>query len=238
MKLQTFVPVLGLIASISLPTFAAEQKPLTTQAEKVSYAIGVDIGRTLKSQGIDVDADILTGAIKDALSDAELKLNDEEMRSTMLAFQKEMMSKAAAASKKAGEKAAKAGSKFLAQKKEEEGIKGTDSGLLYKVIEAGKGAKPRLSDTVSVNYRGTLIDGTEFDSSYKRGEPATFPVDQVIPGWTEALQLMPIGSKYELYIPSDLAYGENGAGGIIGPNETLIFEVELLAIVEGEEKSE
>ncbi len=238
MKLQTFVPIVGFIASISLPTFAAEQESLKTQGQKVSYAIGVDIGRTLKSQGIEVDADILTGAIKDALSGAELKLDNEEMRTTMMAFQKEMMSKAAAAAKDAGEKAAKSGSKFLTKKKGEEGVKGTDSGLLYKAIETGGGAKPKISDTVKVNYRGTLIDGTEFDSSYKRGEPATFPVDQVIPGWTEALQLMPVGSKYELYIPSELAYGENGAGGTIGPNETLIFEVELLEIVKDEPQAE
>ena len=233
-----FVPLVGLLGSISLTSFGAEQETLKTQGEKVSYSIGVDIGRTLKSQGIEVDGDILASGIRDALSGAELKLDDEAMRTTMTAFQKELMSKAAAAAKESGEKAAKAGSKFLAQKKGEEGVQGTDSGLLYKVTEKGGGAKPTISDTVKVHYRGKLIDGTEFDSSYKRGEPATFPVNQVIPGWTEALQLMPVGSKYEIYIPSDLAYGENGAGGTIGSNETLIFEVELLDIVKDETQAE
>jgi FKBP-type peptidyl-prolyl cis-trans isomerase FklB len=146
----------------------------------------------------------------------------------MMAFQKEVMAKQAEVAKK--NKAE--GEAFLAENKKKEGVKTTPSGLQYKVIKPGKGKKPKSSDTVTVNYRGTLIDGTEFDSSYKRGQPATFQVSGVIPGWTEALQLMEEGAKWQLFIPSNLAYGERGAGGVIGPNATLIFEVELISIQE------
>jgi FKBP-type peptidyl-prolyl cis-trans isomerase len=226
--------LLGLMTALTLPATAADESPFKDQKEKVSYAIGVDIGRTLKSQGIEVDPAILGGAITDALTDAKLKLTDEQMQATMMEFQKEMMGKAAAAAKEAGDKNSKVGEAFLAEKAKEDGVKKTESGLLYKVVTEGKGAKPKATDTVEVNYRGTLIDGTEFDSSYKRGESASFPVNQVIPGWTEALQLMPVGSKWQLYIPAALAYGEAGAGGSIGPNETLVFDVELLDIKKDE----
>ena len=147
-----------------------------------------------------------------------------------MAFQKDMMAKQEAKAKAAAEKNSKDGEAFLAENKKKDGVKSTASGLQYKVIKAGDGVMPKGTDTVSVNYKGTLIDGTEFDSSYKRGEAATFPVSGVIKGWTEALQLMKVGSKWQLFIPSNIAYGERGAGGEIGPNATLIFEVELLSI--------
>lgn len=236
MKAASLIPLLGLMTALTLPAIAAEESPLKDKKEKVSYAIGVDIGRTLKSQGIEVDAAILGGAIADALADAKLKLTDEQMKATMMEFQKEMKGKAAAAAKEEGEKNAKAGAEYLANKEKEEGVKKTESGLLYKVVTQGKGEKPTKSDTVEVNYRGSLIDGTEFDSSYKRGNPASFPVGQVIPGWSEALQLMPVGSKWQLFIPSDLAYGKAGAGGTIGPNQTLVFDVELLEIKKDDAK--
>lgn len=238
MKAPLLISLLGLTTVLTVPARAAEDSPLKDQKEKISYAIGVDIGRTLKSQGIEVDPGILTGGITDALGGGDLKLTDEQMRETMMEFQKEMMAKAAATAKAAGEKNAKAGEEFLARKEKEKGVQKTASGLLYKVITEGKGAKPKGTDTVEVHYRGTLIDGTEFDSSFKRGEPATFPVNQVIPGWTEALQLMPVGSKWQLFIPADLAYGEAGAGNAIGPNETLVFDVELLDIKKGAAKEE
>ena len=157
-------------------------------------------------------------------------LSEEEMRTVMTAFQKEMAAKQAEMMKSQGEKNKKEGEAFLAENKKKEGVKTLASGLQYKVIKEGTGKTPKATDKVSTHYQGTLIDGTEFDSSYKRGEPATFPVNGVIPGWTEALQLMKVGSKWQLFVPSKLAYGEKGAGPIIGPNAVLIFTVELLAI--------
>ena len=157
-------------------------------------------------------------------------MSKEERDKTLQAFQKEMMEKQIAASKEAAEKNKAEGEKFLAENKTKDGVKTTASGLQYKVLKEGSGASPKETDTVVTNYRGTLIDGTEFDSSYKRNEPASFPVNRVIKGWTEALQLMKPGAKYQLFIPSSLAYGERGAGQLIGPNATLIFEVELLSI--------
>ncbi len=219
-------------ASIALASLApAAQTELKDQKDKVSYSIGLDIGTTLKRQLIDVNAELLNKGIQDGLSGNKALLTDEQMKETMAAFQKDMMAKQAAAKKATGEKNAAEGKKYLAENKAKEGVKTTASGLQYKVLKEGTGPSPKATDTVKVNYRGTTIDGTEFDSSYKRGEPATFPVNRVIKGWTEALQLMKAGSKYQLVIPADLAYGERGAGSDIGPNATLIFEVELVGIV-------
>src|SRR5207249_3021164 len=161
-------------------------------------------------------------------------LTEDEVRQVMMTFSKEMTEKTAMANKEAGEKNKAEGEKFLSEKKNKPGVKTTASGLQYKVLKEGSGSPPKETDTVVVNYRGTLVDGTEFDSSYKRGEPATFPVNRVIKGWTEALQLMKPGSKYQIFIPANLAYGERGAGGDIGPNATLIFEVELMNVKPGE----
>lgn len=209
---------------------AGDEKVLKTEKDKISYSIGLDIGNKFKSQSIDIDTDVLAKGMKDALSGNKPLLTEIEVKEVMTAFQKDMMAKQAEKAKAAAEKNGKEGIAFLAENKKKDGVKTTENGLQYKVIKAGNGPMPKLTDTVSVNYRGTLIDGAEFDSSYKRGEPATFPVNGVIKGWTEALQLMKVGSKWQLFVPSSLAYGERGAGGNIGPNATLIFEVELLSI--------
>lgn len=217
-----------LIASIGL---AQNKAPLKDQKDKASYSIGHDIGTTFKKQNIELNPDALFSGLKDALAGKEA-ITKEDRDKILADFQKEMAEKQAAATKAAGEKNAADGEKFLAENKKKEGVKTTASGLQYKVLKEGTGASPKATDTVVTNYKGTLLDGTEFDSSYKRNEPATFPVNRVIPGWTEALQLMKPGSKYQLFIPSNLAYGERGAGRDIGPNSALIFDVELLSIKE------
>jgi FKBP-type peptidyl-prolyl cis-trans isomerase FklB len=217
--------------SLALTHIAPAADPqLNDQKDKVSYSIGLDIGSTLKRQLIDVKPELLERGIQDGLSGQKPLLNEEQIKEVMSTFQKDMLAKQAEAKKAAGEKNGAEGSKFLAENKKKDGVKTTASGLQYKVEKEGTGPVPKASDTVKVNYRGTTIDGKEFDSSYKRGEPATFPVGRVIKGWTEALQLMKVGSKYKLWIPANLAYGERGAGADIGPNSTLIFDVELLGI--------
>jgi FKBP-type peptidyl-prolyl cis-trans isomerase FklB len=209
----------------------AEDKPqLKDQKDKASFSIGYDIGSTFKKQNIELNPDALLAGMKEGMAGKEGTMNKEEREKTLEAFQKEMMEKQVAASKEAATKNLAEGEKFLAENKKKEGIKTTASGLQYKVLKEGNGPAPKETDTVVTNYRGTLLDGTEFDSSYKRNEPATFPVNRVIKGWTEALQLMKVGSKYQLFIPAALGYGERGAGKDIGPNSALIFEVELLSI--------
>lgn len=211
------------------PSPASSDSPLKTQKDKLSYAIGMQVANNLKRQSLDADPDVLMKGLKDEMAGKSL-MTDAEARTTMTQVFAELRAKQEEKMKEAGEANKKAGEDFLAANKSKPGVVTTASGLQYKVITQGTGPRPTASDTVVCNYKGTLIDGKEFDSSYKRGEPATFPVSGVIKGWTEALQLMPVGSKYELYIPSDLAYGERGAGADIGPNTTLIFEVELLSI--------
>ena len=233
MKFQ-IVAVLSVLLLVGLVN-AQENPVLKNQKEKVSYSIGLNIGRNvggdLKKQSIDIDPKILAKGFQDALAGTKTLLTDQEIQETMAAFQKEMMAKQAEIAKKNKER----GEAFLAENKKKEGVKALPSGLQYKVIKAGTGKKPKLGDTVTTHYRGTLMDGTEFDSSYKRGQPATFPVSGVVPGWTEALQLMEEGAKWQLFIPPNLAYGERGAGSVIGPNETLIFEIELISIQEKKE---
>lgn len=225
-----------IVTTLLLLTFgsaAAQEKPtLKDQKEKISYIIGMDIGANLKKQSIDIDADIVARGIKDGLSGAKPLLSQQEAREVMTAFEKEMKARQEAAQKVAGEKNKKEGEIFLAENKKKEGVKTLPSGLQYKVVKPGSGKKPAATDTVTTHYRGTLINGTEFDSSYRRGKPATFPVSGVIPGWTEALQLMEEGAKWQLFIPPNLAYAERGAGQVIGPHTTLIFEVELISIQE------
>ncbi len=201
-----------------------------TPKDKVSYSIGLQTGRNMKRQSLDLNLDVFLRGIKDGLSDAKPALTDAEMQEVMTAFQKEMMAKMNENAKKVGEKNKKEGDTFLAENKKKPGVVTLPSGLQYKVLKEGTGKSPKVTDTVVTNYRGTLLDGKEFDSSYKRGEPATFAVNRVIAGWTEALQRMKVGSKWQLFVPSNLAYGENGNGPDIGPNATLIFEVELLDI--------
>ena len=213
-------------------TAAKSTTPLTlkTQKDKLSYAIGMNMGQGMKKDSLDIDPNTLAQGLKDAMSGGKLLMSDEEAKNVMTAFRSEMMKKQQARAEEAGSANKQAGQQFLAANKTKEGVVTLPSGLQYKIEKEGTGPKPTATDTVAVNYRGTLIDGTEFDSSYKRGQPATFPVGQVIKGWTEALQLMPVGSKWQLFIPSDLAYGERSPGGEIGPNSTLIFDVELLSI--------
>ena len=226
--------VAAAIAILALGSWAQAQEPkgLKDQKEKLSYVIGVDIGKALEKQGVQIDPEIVAKGLKDGFSGGKLLMNDQEIQETMTAFQKEMRVKQEAALKQAGEKNKMEGEAFLTENKTKEGVKTLPSGLQYKVIKAGSGKKPKATDTVVTHYKGTLLDGTEFDSSYRRNQPATFKVNGVIRGWTEALQLMEEGAKWILYVPSALAYGERGAGGQIGPNATLIFEVELVSVQE------
>lgn len=203
---------------------------LKNEKDKVSYSIGLNIGGNFKSQSVDINTDILIKGIKDALSGGKPLMTEKEIQETMTAFQKEMTTKQAERTKALTETNKKDGEAFLAANKGKDGVKTTSSGLQYKIIKDGNGQTPKTTDTVTVNYRGTLIDGTEFDSSYKRGEPASFPLNGVIPGWTEALQMMKVGSKWQLFLPSAIAYGERGSGRGIGPNAALVFEVELLSV--------
>lgn len=203
---------------------------LNTEAEKTSYALGLDIGTSFSRLPIELDMDALFQGIEDIIKGQERKITQEEFQGLMTAFQKKMQAHGQKMQEEAAGNNKKAGEDFLANNKDKDGIVTLDSGLQYEVISEGDGSKPVATDTVSVHYTGTLLDGTVFDSSVQRGEPAKFPVNQVIAGWTEALQLMNVGSKYKLYIPSDLAYGARGAGQAIGPHATLVFEVELLGI--------
>ncbi len=221
--------ILALSVAIT-PLALADDPKLDNQKDKVSYSIGLDIGSTLKRQMIDVNKEVMDRGVQDGLSGAKPLLTDEQMKEVMQSFQKDMLAKQAAKKKEEGAKNGTEGKKFLEENKSKEGVKTTASGLQYKVEKEGTGPTPKATDTVKVNYRGTTIDGKEFDSSYKRGEPASFPVNRVIKGWTEALQLMKVGSKYKIFIPADLAYGERGAGSDIGPDSTLLFDVELLGI--------
>ena len=208
---------------LALPLLGQDKSPqLKDQKDKVSYSIGMQIGFNLGRQKVDVNPDVLAAGIKDAIA-GKPQLTSDQVKDIMAQFEKDMEQK----QKEVGEKNKTEGAKYLEENKKKPGVKTTASGLQYKVIKEGTGVQPKATDMVTVNYRGTLIDGTEFDSSYKRGQPATFPVNGVIKGWTEALQLMKQGSKFQLFIPSNLAYGERAMGPDIGANSTLIFEVEL-----------
>jgi FKBP-type peptidyl-prolyl cis-trans isomerase FklB len=202
---------------------------LKTEKDKFSYALGMNLGNSLHKQSVPVDPAILQRGLKDALAGKTL-MTDDEARAALMAVQTEMRKKMQDSMQAAGEANKKEGDAFLAANKAKEGVTTLSSGLQYKILTAGTGPKPTATDSVVCNYRGRLINGTEFDSSYKRGEPSTFPVNGVIKGWTEALQLMPVGSKWQLFVPADLAYGDRGNGAEIGPGSTLIFEVELVSI--------
>ncbi|MDE3057050.1 MAG: FKBP-type peptidyl-prolyl cis-trans isomerase [Bacteroidota bacterium] len=208
----------------------AAKTELKTQKDKLSYTIGTNIGENFKKQGIDVDAKFLLKGITDGLEGKKYLLTDDEMKQVMMALQKKMIAKQSKEFAKIAETNKKTSEDFLAANKTKDSVVTMPDGLQYKILREGTGKMPTKSDTVVVNYQGRLIDGTVFDDSYQRGEPVTFPLGGVIPGWIEALQLMKEGSKWELYIPSELAYGERGAGQHIGPNEALIFDVELLKV--------
>jgi FKBP-type peptidyl-prolyl cis-trans isomerase FklB len=210
----------------------AKAAPLTlkTQKEKASYALGMNFGTGLRKQSIDIDPAILARGLRDSFSNGKTLLTEDEAKAVLTQLQSDVRKRQQELAQQLGEANKKQALEFLEANKTRDGVVTLPSGLQYKVLQEGTGPKPAPTDTVVCNYRGTLLDSTEFDSSYKRGQPATFPVTGVIKGWTEVLQLMPVGSKWQLFIPSALAYGEHGAGGQIGPNATLIFEVELLSI--------
>jgi FKBP-type peptidyl-prolyl cis-trans isomerase FklB len=215
----------GLLAA---QVYAEEVPVLKTQNDKVNYGIGVNVVKNFKQQGIEIDLDVVIKGMKDALSGGKLLMTEEDLRKTMMAFQNELRLKQRQ-TRTAGVNNKKDGEMFLAENKKKEGVVSLPSGLQYNILKAGDGKKPTEADIVECRYRGTLIDGTEFDSSDVGGKPATFKVAGVIPGWTEALKLMPVGSRWQLFIPPHLAYGARGAGRI-GPNATIIFELELLNI--------
>ena len=218
---------IAIMAGLSLVAVGAIAADYKSEKDKLSYAIGVQMGNSLKQQKIDgVDPKVIGQAIEDVMSGAKLKVSQEDMQAAMTAFQQKMLAKqkAAATDKKA------TGDKFRADNKKRKGVKELANGIQYEVLKDAKGAKPKVTDKVTVHYHGTLINGTVFDSSVKRGKPASFPLNGVIKGWQEVLPLMPTGSKWKVVIPPELAYGERGAGGSIGPNETLIFEIELISI--------
>jgi len=235
--------IVGLTFGMAVMGLAADDASLVkTPKGKMSYGLGMDIGKRITNMMIEVDPDALAAAIKAIVAGGKPALNDQEFGEAMRDFQSQLQAKQQdrqkamqEQSKQVGEKNKKEGMDFLAKNKTAEGIKTTASGLQYKVLKQGTGKTPTASDTVIAHYRGTLIDGTEFDSSYKRGEPSKFPVGGVIKGWTEALLMMPVGSKWQLFIPSDLAYGENGRPSI-PPNSTLLFDIELVGIEGQEEK--
>lgn len=231
--------ILGLCCVTGV-TRAEDKKELTDKKQKTSYSMGYNIGSAWKRQGIeatDVDLDVLLSGLRDATSGKESSVSEQENRELLTAFQGELRTRREEKRKQLGEKNKKEAEVFLAENKSKPGVKTLPDGLQYKVITEGQGPKPTTNDTVSVNYKGTLIDGTEFDSSYKRGQPAKFKVTQVIKGWTEALQMMSPGAKWQLFIPAELGYGERGSGANIGPNAALIFEVELISIEPPQEKA-
>ena len=203
---------------------------LKTQKDKASYAVGANYGKMLHDRAVPVDAAVVARGLRDAMAGGKLLLTDDQMKAVLTQLQTEVRSNQEAKAREASGPARKAGEAFLAENKSKEGIVTLPSGLQYKILTVGTGPKPTANDTVTCNYRGTLLSGKEFDGSEKHGGPQSFPVGGVIKGWTEALQLMPVGSKWQLFIPPDLAYGDRGAGGDIGPGETLIFEIELISI--------
>lgn len=236
--MKTLIKSASLLAAAITLAACQQQEAGTEEAEvaletpqaRLSYGVALGLGRNMANDGMSVDVDAFALGLRDALSGAEQRLTQEEIREEMVAFQERITAERQATQGAAAEANAKAAAAFLTTNASREGVMTTESGLQYEVLEAGDGPSPGADDQVQVHYRGTLIDGTEFDSSYSRGEPVTFGLGQVIPGWTEGLQLMNVGSKYKLYLPSELGYGSAGAGDTIGPNAALVFEVELLDI--------
>src|SRR6266852_3971912 len=220
----------------STPAATTPAAPVKTRKEKFSYALGMNIGtgysQGLKKQSVEVDWNLIAQGMKDAATGSKMRLTQDEAQAVLKEIQTEVQKQQQEKTQQAASANKTEGEAFLAANKSKDGVVTLPSGLQYKILTAGTGPKPTASDSVKCNYKGALINGTEFDSSYKRGQPATFAVGQVIKAWTEALQLMPVGSKWQLFVPTSLAYGERGAGAEIGPNATLIFEVELLSIEE------
>jgi FKBP-type peptidyl-prolyl cis-trans isomerase FklB len=228
MKTTVFAILAAWLAATGLR--AGDAQPFKDDKDKASYAVGLNFGRSWKQQDIELNYDELLRGLKDTLEGGKPLLNEQETREVLNKFQQEITAKRQEKQRLLGEKNKKEGEAFLAENKNKPGVVTLTNGLQYKVLTEGSGEIPKPEDTVTVNYRGTLIDGTEFDSSAKAGKPATFRVTGVIPGWTEALKRMKVGSKWQLFIPSELAYRERGGGPLIGPNATLLFDVELLSI--------
>ncbi len=228
----------GLMMAVLSPLSFAEKLTLESDTQKASYLIGRNIGQSMQADGLELDLDLLFAGLKEASAGTESQIADADAQAVMQKFQQEMQAKAVAKQAEAAKANMEAGKAFLAENKEREGVTETESGLQYEVITAAEGDKPAATDTVKVHYHGTLTDGTVFDSSVDRGEPIEFPLNGVIPGWTEGVQLMPVGSKYKFYIPSDLAYGDRGSPPRIGPGATLVFEVELIEIIKPEAPEE
>lgn len=229
---QSFSIVLLITVGALLSACGKQERKteLKTQDEKISYALGLDLGGSLSELHTELDIATLIQAIQDTLTGGDVLLTGKEIAAVMQEFSKQMEAKQKQEAQAQQGKNLTEGEMFMEENKNKEGVQTTTSGLQYKVLTEGDGAKPSATDRVTVHYRGTLLDGTEFDSSYKRGQPATFALNGVIKGWTEGLQLMKMGSKYEFVIPPKLAYGKRGTGAQIGPDATLIFEVELLDI--------
>jgi FKBP-type peptidyl-prolyl cis-trans isomerase FklB len=236
MNKKLYWPIIFILSLSAGQVLAKETPTPKTPKEKVSYGMGVDIGKNFKRLVLDVDLDMLLKGLKDGYAGNKLSVPDDELRNIMSNYQNELKEKQANAIKTIGETNQKTGAAFLAENAKKPGVVTLASGLQYKIIKQGDGKKPGAEDTVECNYSGRLLDGTEFDSSVRIGKPAVFKVDGVIPGWQEALKLMPTGSKWQLVIPAELAYGPRGAGRDIGPNATLVFEVEILSVKAGEAK--
>jgi FKBP-type peptidyl-prolyl cis-trans isomerase len=231
MKLSCTALIIFLGQTLSAGALVAQETTaLTNPKEKLSYALGLDLGNQLRLQSVGIDPQILFQGLKTGFSGAKALMTETEVRAAIAALQGELAKKQAEATAAQSENNKRVGEAFLASNKAREGVITLPSGLQYKIMTAGTGARPTADDTVVCHYRGTLVDGTEFDSSYKRNQPSTFPVKGVIKGWTEALQLMTVGSKWQLVIPAALAYGETARNNLIGPNSTLVFEVELISI--------
>lgn len=228
MKIKLAVVALSLVMTTAIA--ANEKVSLQTDTEKLSYSIGTDLGKNFKRQGIDVNPEVMAAGIKDGMGGGTLLMTEQQMKDVLMKFQKELMAKRTAEFNKKAEENKTKGEAFLAENKKKTGVVTLPSGLQYKVVKKGEGQKPGKEDTVTVEYTGRLIGGEVFDSTEKTGKPATFKLSQVIPGWIEALQLMPVGSTWEIYVPANLAYGPRSVGGPIGPNETLIFSIHLLSM--------
>ncbi len=229
MKLKPMV--FALAGLMTTAVFAADAaSDLTSNQQMVSYSIGVDLGRNMAKQKLDLDINSLSAGLKDGFSGTQLKLSEDKMKEVLMSFQKEFVAKRNAEVQQKAQQNLKAGQDFLANNKKQPGVVTLPDGLQYKVMTMGTGPKPTQTDTVKVDYTGTLINGTVFDSSEKQGQPISFKVNQVIKGWTEVLQLMPVGSTWQVFIPADLAYGAQAVGNVIGPNETLIFTIHLISI--------
>ncbi|AZR82495.1 FKBP-type peptidyl-prolyl cis-trans isomerase [Thiomicrospira sp. S5] len=228
MKKQLLTTALLVTLSGASVTALADDTKLNSVDKKASYALGSDLAKNFQQQGVEIDIPALVLGMQDVMENKSLRLTDAEMQQAVNEVKKQVMQKQAEARKKLAEDNAQKGEAFLAKNKKRDNVKVTKSGLQYRIIEPGKGATPKEDDVLTANYKGTLIDGTEFDSSYSRGTPIEFQMGDVIPGWGEALKMMKPGAKWEIFVPPSLGYGSKGAGDIIGPNETLIFTIELI----------